>query len=48
MKTSERLNRLDFEIYEVVNKNVSLSMEMSPPTDRIIGRKYNAHIKSRI
>jgi hypothetical protein len=31
-----------------VIKSISLSMGTSPPTERIISRKYNTHIKSKI
>jgi hypothetical protein len=40
MITSERLDRLDLKIHKVDKKNVSLSIGMSPTTEKIISRKY--------
>jgi hypothetical protein len=42
MNISERLSQLD------PTKSVSLSTEMSPPTKKIIIRKYNTYVKFRI
>jgi hypothetical protein len=42
MSTSERLSRLDLEIHEVGHQ------ERLGPTEGIISRKYNTHVKSRI
>jgi hypothetical protein len=33
---------------KLVTKNVSLSMGTSPPTERLINRKYSTYVKSRI
>jgi hypothetical protein len=48
MSTSERLSRLDLEIHKVSHKERSLSTGISPPTEKIINRKYNTHVKSSI
>jgi hypothetical protein len=48
MSTSERLSRLDLEIYEVDHQKYITVDETSPPTEKIISRKYNTHVKSRI
>jgi hypothetical protein len=48
MNTFVRMSRLDLEIHESVTKNVSLSTVTSPPTERIISRKCNTHVKFRI
>jgi hypothetical protein len=54
MSTSKRLSWLDLEIHEIlrftksITKSVSLSTGTSPPTERIISRKYNTHVKSII
>jgi hypothetical protein len=40
LNTSKRLDRLDFKIYKVSQKNVSLSTGTSSTTKRIISRKY--------
>jgi hypothetical protein len=48
MSTSERLSRLDLEIYKIDYQEHIAIDGMSPPTERIISRKYNKHIKSCI
>jgi hypothetical protein len=48
MSTSERLIQLDLEIYEVDHQKYITVDGTSSPTEKIISRKYNTHIKSRI
>jgi hypothetical protein len=40
MSIFERLNRFNFEIYKISQKNVSLSTGTSPTTEKIISHKY--------
>jgi hypothetical protein len=48
MSTSERLSRPDFEIHEVGHQERLVVDGTSSLTERIISRKYNIHVKSRI
>jgi hypothetical protein len=48
MCTFKRLSRLILRFTKPVTKSISLSTETLPPTEKIISRKYNIHIKSRI
>jgi hypothetical protein len=48
MNISERLSRLDLEIYEVNHQKYITVDGTSPPTEKIISRKYNIYVKSRI
>jgi hypothetical protein len=48
MSTSEKLSDLILRFTKSVTKNISLSMETSSPTKKIINRKYNTHVKSMI
>jgi hypothetical protein len=48
MSTFERLSRLDLEIHEIGHQKRLTVDETSPSTERIISRKYNTYIKSRI
>jgi hypothetical protein len=48
MSISEKLSRFDFEIYEIGHQSVSLSIETSTPTEKIINSKYNIYVKSNI
>jgi hypothetical protein len=48
MSTSERLNRLDFEIHEVGHqKRITVDGNVASPK-KIINRKYNTHVKYSI
>jgi hypothetical protein len=48
MSIFERLSRLDLEIHEVGHQERLAVDGTSPPTEKIISRKYNTHVKSRI
>jgi hypothetical protein len=50
MSTFERLSRLDIEIHEVGHQErIAVDGDVeSLLTEKIISRKYNTHIKSRI
>jgi hypothetical protein len=48
MNISERLSRFDFEIHEVGHQERLTVDRDVTPTERIISRKYNTHIKSNI
>jgi hypothetical protein len=48
MSTSERLIQIDLEIHEVGHQKRLAVDGMSPLTERIISRKYNTYIKSKI
>jgi hypothetical protein len=44
----KRLNWFDLEIHEINYKSVLLLTGTALPTERIISRKYNIYVKSRI
>jgi hypothetical protein len=48
MSISERLNRLDLEIYKVGHQNASLFTGTSSPTERIISLKFDSYVRPRI
>jgi hypothetical protein len=49
MSTSKRLSRLDFVIHEVGHQECfTVDGDIASPTERIIRRKCNTHIKYKI
>jgi hypothetical protein len=48
MSTSERLSRFDLKIHEVSHQELLTVDGDVTPTERIISRKYNTHVKFRI
>jgi hypothetical protein len=48
ISTYERLNRLDFKIHEVGHQECLTVDGMSSFIERIINRKCNIHVKSKI
>jgi hypothetical protein len=48
MSTSEKLSRFDLKIHEVGHQDRITVDETSALTERIISRKYNTHVKSKI
>jgi hypothetical protein len=48
MSTFKKLSRLNLEIHEAGHQEHLTVDETSSPTEKLISRKYNTHIKSRI
>jgi hypothetical protein len=46
MSISKRLSHLILRFIKSVTRSASLSTGTSPPTEKIISRKYNTHVKS--